>query len=237
MKIALVDDDAICGQFAEHALHEGGYVAEIFTSVGAFKRAFQRDTFDMIFLDWVMPEMTGIEVLTWLQQSAGSHVPVIMISSKADSADIAEALEAGADDYVVKPLDPTILLARVNALARRTYGKQRSDVALSINGVVLNPHSGQASVNGETIELTTKEFELAHSLFKNLGRPLSRSYLLETLWGKNRDVITRTLDAHISKIRRKLDLRPENGFVLQTIYGYGYRLELVDNGQAPEAAG
>lgn len=229
MKLALVDDDLVCSQLAAKTLHEAGYSAEIFTSVASFKSAYQRDTFDMVFLDWVMPETSGIEVLKWLRESAGSNVPVVMISAKVESDDIAEALDAGADDYVIKPFDSKVLLARVKALVRRVYDKQRSDGMLSINGVVLNPHTGLASLLDEPIELTTKEFELAHSLFRNLGRPLSRSYLLETIWGKNRDVITRTLDAHVSKIRRKLNLRPENGFVLQTIYGYGYRLELVED--------
>ncbi len=231
MKLALVDDDLVCSQLAAKTLLEAGYGAEIFTSVASFKNAYQRDTFDIVFLDWVMPELSGLEVLKWLRESAGSTVPVVMISARAESDDIAEALDAGADDYVTKPFDAKILLARVNALVRRVYDKQRSDSMISVNGVVLNPHSGLASFRDEPIELTTKEFELAHSLFRNLGRPLSRSYLLETIWGKNRDVITRTLDAHVSKIRGKLNLRPESGFVLQTIYGYGYRLELVDDGR------
>lgn len=235
MKLALVDDDIECSEYAARVLHDAGYTAEIFTSVASFKNAYQRDTFDIVFLDWVMPAATGIAVVAWLRQSSAPTVPVVMISSKAESDDIAEALDAGADDYVVKPVDPTILLARVKALLRRTYENQRAESDIAINGVVLNPQSGLATVHGEPIEITTKELELAYAFFANIGRPLARSYLLETIWGKNRNVITRTLDAHVSKIRRKLALRAENGFVLQTIYSYGYRLELIPD--AADSAG
>lgn len=227
MRLAIVDDTPQDAVLAQDILRREGHGVEMFHSIGAFKRAIQRDTYDLLFLDWVMPEATGIEVLQWLKESGPPSLPVIMVSNKDANDDIVTALDAGADDYVTKPFDETVLVARVRALARRVYAKNTSNRIL-VKGVELLPSAEIALVNGEKVDLSTMEFRLALMLLDNLGRPLSRTYLLETIWGRNREVVTRTLDVHISKIRSKLNLHPEAGFRLYNIYGYGYRLGLID---------
>lgn len=227
MKLAIVDDDADDAEFASSKLREAGHAVDVFNSVGEFRRRIRHQTFDLAVFDWNMPEMSGFELLIWLREIGAPELPVIMATARSDTEDVALALDAGADDYVTKPFEPSVLLARINAVARRTIAKQKNDGMLRIGDLVLNGDSGRVWLNNEEILLTTKEFELAFMLLSNPGRPLSRTYLLESIWGTNPDVITRTLDVHISKIRTKLHLRPEHGFTLSTIYGYGYRLELI----------
>lgn len=228
VKLAVVDDNKEHADFARDILQHAGHVVEDFQSISGFQRRIRRDTFDLVMLDWTMPEMSGLDVLTWLRETGAPGMPVIMVSSRADTDDIAQALEAGADDYVTKPYDRAILLARLRAVARRTFEKSKTDAPIAVKAIRLKPGSGQAWVADEEISLTAKEFALAAMLLSNLGRPLSRGYLLEMIWGKHQDVVTRTLDAHISKVRTKLRMRPQDGFALTTIYGYGYRLEVID---------
>lgn len=227
MKLVIVDDTPDDAMLAQAILRREGHSVELFHSIRDFKRAVQRDTYDLLFLDWVMPEATGIEVLEWLKENGPPALPVIMVSAKDNSADIVTALDAGADDYITKPLDEGVLIARVKALARRVHTTKTSNRVL-VKSIELIPSAEVALVNGEKVELSTMEFRLALMLLDNLGRPLSRTYLLETIWGRNREVVTRTLDVHVSKIRAKLNLHPENGFRLYNIYGYGYRLGLID---------
>ena len=147
------------------------------------------------------------------------------MTSRSDSADIVSALEAGADDYIIKPEEPTVLIARVRSALRRampqtivqrfqTYGDFQFD--RSTNTVVKD---------GNPVSLTPKEFALAELFLKNGHRPLSRGYILQAVWNSVADLPTRTLDMHVSRVRAKLSLNPENGFRLQTVFGYGYRFE------------
>ncbi|RJF90231.1 response regulator transcription factor [Sphingomonas cavernae] len=228
MKLAIVDDDAGDAAHASRMLREAGHAIESFSSIEEFKRHVRRDTFDLAVLDWNMPEMSGIELLTWIREVGAPELPVIIVTARTETQDVTMALDAGADDYVTKPLAGPILLSRIKAVARRTVAKPKVNDILCVKDIVLHAASGKARLAADEILLTAKEFELAAILLTNLGRALSRRYLLETIWGANPNVFTRTVDAHISKVRTKLCLRPEWGFALRTIYGYGYRLESIE---------
>jgi DNA-binding response OmpR family regulator len=147
---------------------------------------------------------------------------VFFITHRDDEADIVEALEKGADDYLVKPVSREVTLARVKALVRRHTGHQE---ILKIGDLILDKEVKKVLLGGEPLEMTEKEFQLAWMLVSNVGRLLSRDHLLETIWGVGPDLITRTVDTHISRLRRKLKLTPENGWRLKAIYHQGYRLE------------
>jgi DNA-binding response OmpR family regulator len=151
-----------------------------------------------------------------------------MLSSRSAEEDIVAGLSAGADDYVVKPVAPAVLLARVNALARRAYPPPPPDGIETFGDYLFDMRNETVELVGQQIMLTAKEFALALLLFRNIHRPLSRAYIFEALWGGNPDLSTRTLDAHISNVRTKLNLRPGNGYKLVPIYAYGYRLETHD---------
>jgi DNA-binding response OmpR family regulator len=137
-------------------------------------------------------------------------------------------LNLGADDYVVKPVSAGVLLARVNSLLRRAYPSKLPAVKEAFGDFEFDRSLEQVILRGNLMELTAKEFALALLLFQHLGRPLSRAHMSEMVWKQASDIPTRTIDTHISTLRAKLDLRPESGYRLTPIYGYGYRLERIE---------
>jgi DNA-binding response OmpR family regulator len=181
-----------------------------------------RETFDVLVLDWMMPDMTGLDVLDWLRQLE-NHTPVLFLTSRDAEEDIVTALTHGADDYLVKPARSGELLARLRALQRRADG------AAGASSLTVGPYEFDAGLSvvrlhGEILELTQRQYELALVLFRNTGRLLSRQYLLEAVWGLNDNVQTRTLDIHISQLRNQLSLA-DNGWRIHSVYAHGYRLE------------
>lgn len=233
MKVALLDDDQSHNALVTSVLDPAGFVCTSFTSPTRLLAELRKQTFDLIILDWNMPELSGVETLKRLREDPATAPPVLLLTSRSVEADLVEGLNAGADDYIVKPLQPQVLLARVNAVVRRIHRPPSQPQTETFGQYRLDPGAHTASWNGHVETLTPKEFQLASLLFGNLSRPLSREYLLRRIWGQRPDLETRTLDAHVSRLRSKLHLRPSNGFRLSTVYGFGYRLEACD----PDATG
>lgn len=206
-------------------LQEAGHTVVPFARSAAFLRALRHDSFDMFIFDWLLPEMTGIEVLRQIRKESRSDVPVMFVTQQDRESDIVEALGSGADDYMVKPVSRAELLARIKALARRGAHPSSSDTAqLDVPPYCIDLGAKKISVEGQFVDLTSKEFELARFLFQNQGRIVSRSHILESVWGTNAAVNTRTVDTHASRIRSKLQL-PEHDWHLNAVYQHGYRLE------------
>ncbi|HEX9806134.1 MAG TPA: response regulator transcription factor [Alteraurantiacibacter sp.] len=228
MRIAILEDDLSLANYIEKSLNDGGHSCDLFIDGKQLLRALRRETFDILILDWNVPGLSGHEVLLWMKENLDSSPPALMLSSRSAEEDIVAGLSAGADDYVVKPVAPAVLLARVNALARRAYPPPPPDGIETFGDYLFDMRNEAVEFAGQQIVLTAKEFGLALLLFRNIHRPLSRAYIFEALWGGNPDLSTRTLDAHISNVRTKLNLRPGNGYKLVPIYAYGYRLETHD---------
>ena len=225
MRIAIVDDDEGSIDFVSQVLEQAGHICVPFHRSRDVPMALQRDTYDLLILDWNMPEMTGMDIIAWARANPPTCPPPIMLTSRSDKDDIASALNAGADDFIVKPESAVVITARVEALLRRTAA-QPADNRIETHGpYVFDRLNESATLNGEPIVLTSKEFALARLFFANLHKPLSRRYLMETVWKSVAELSTRTLDMHVSRIRAKLNLRSDNGYRLQTVFGYGYRLE------------
>ena len=224
MRIAILEDDRALADQISHALEESGHGSQLFRTGTALVTALKRDTFDILVIDWNLPDMSGVDVLGWARDHLESPPPVLFVTSRADEADIVRALNLGADDYVVKPIKVTELQARIGALLERRFSAQTADVQHF--GDIRFDLGRQIVVVGDSeIVVTNKEFSLALLLFQNLDCPLSRAYLLDKIWAISPDLQTRTLDAHVSRIRSKLGLRPESGYRLTPVYSYGYRLE------------
>jgi DNA-binding response OmpR family regulator len=225
MKCAVLDDDKAQTGLVEKLLADAGHSCEVFHQGRTLIGRLRQDTFDLLVIDWNMPGMSGIEVLENVRQGQHANLPILMITSRADDADVVTGLSAGADDYIVKPLNPVVFMARVEAALRRAQLNRPARSSASWGAYSFDVPTETATVNGEVVKLTAKELALAMMLFENMSRPLSRSYLLESIWGQSPDAETRTLDAHVSRIRSKLNLRAENGFRVLPVYSYGYRLE------------
>ena len=227
MRIAILEDDNVLANYVEKFLTDSGHVCEIFREGQFLIRALHRETFDLLILDWNVPGTTGHEVLQWMAENLEARPPSLMLTRRSTEEDIVAGLSAGADDYVVKPVTAPVLLARVNALARRAYPVPPGNVE-TFGPYRFDTRAESVTLAEQPVALTAKEFALAILLFRNMHRAMSRAYIFETLWGKNPDLPTRTLDAHISNVRTKLNLRPSNGFKLVPIYAYGYRLEALE---------
>lgn len=237
MRCAVLDDDKAQTELVVKLLADVGYHCEVFHQGRTLINRLRQDTFDLLVIDWNMPGMSGIEVLKSVRQGQHASLPVLMITSRSDDEDVVEGLAAGADDYIVKPLHPQIFIARVDAALRRAMLNRPAKRSATFGSYVFDVPTETVMIAGAPVKLTAKEFALALTLFENLSRPMSRSYLLDSIWGQSPEAETRTLDAHVSRIRSKLNLRAENGFRVTPVYSYGYRLEATNAaGIAPTGA-
>jgi len=170
-------------------------------------------------------------VLRKLRDEMQDMTPVLVATVKNEERDIVWALESGADDYLVKPVRRRELIARAEAICRRSGGSRSEADEYNASPYAMDLRQKRASLHGDEISLTNREFELAMFFFRNAGRVVSRAHILEAIWGiDNSDVSTRTVDTHISRLRKKMQLNEDNGWKLSAIYQHGYRLEQL--GQA-----
>jgi DNA-binding response OmpR family regulator len=227
MQIALLEDDPDQAELLELWLMEAGHKTVCFGNGHEAIRGLLHASFDLLILDWIVPGLDGLEVLDWVREHIDWPMPVLFITRRDKESDVVTALERGADDYMPKPIKRREMLARIQVIMRRGRAPQHTGSVIEYPPYTLNGTRRQVECNGTKIVLTEKEFDLALLLFRNSGRALSRSYILENVWGKKPNIITRTVDTHISRLRRKLDIKPENGWQLISIYQHGYRLEQI----------
>jgi DNA-binding response OmpR family regulator len=227
MRIAVLEDDSAQVDFVCQTLSADGHVCHAFSTGTALVRELRHQTFDLLVLDWNVPDMSGKEVLRWVRKSLSDQLPVLFMTSRSHEEDIASVLHSGADDYIVKPVSVGILLARVKSLLRRSYQFNHSSTTETFGEVTFDLKSNLVLIRGTPVPLMQKQFELALLLFQHLSRPLSRAYIRDVVWKQAVDVPSRTIDTHVSSLRTKLGLRPANGYRLSPVYGYGYRLERV----------
>lgn len=229
VRIALLEDDAAQAETLAEWLHEAGHDVHVFGLGRDLVRHVSRESFDTFLIDWMLPDQNGRDVLRWLRQDRGETAPAIFVTSRNTEEDIVNGLSAGADDYMIKPIRRRELLSRLEAIWRRNRLHEAGQEIIDAAPFRLDLKHRTVSRDGRPLEnLTDKEFSLAVFLFQNLGRLLSRGHLLEAIWGLNATIPTRTLDTHISRLRKKLELYPANGFRLVPAYNYGYRLDQVE---------
>jgi two-component system, OmpR family, response regulator RegX3 len=224
MRVAILEDDAEQAALMRSYLTEAGHDCQCYSSGKSLIVAAGRESFDLFVLDWQVPDLSGEEVLRWVRQHVATPVPVMFVTNRDSETDIVSALEQGADEYMKKPISRPELLARIGALLRRAYPQKNAE-SLTVDAYSFDLKHQSLSMGGSLVELTQKEFDLALFLFQNLGRLLSRGHILGAVWGRAVEIPSRTMDTHVSRIRTKLNLRPESGFKLTPVYNYGYRLE------------
>lgn len=233
-KIFIVEDDEeIAGLLEFNLLKQGYAVARAAGGREALNR-LREEKPDLILLDLMLPELDGYEVCRTLRAwDDYKKIPVIMLTAKSEELDVVLGLELGADDYVIKPFSVRELLSRIKAHLRRnddppkdTRQQGQEDVeSLRVGDVVLKPAEYRVYVREKAVNLTQKEFELLKLLMSNKGRVLKRDLLLETIWGYDADIDTRTVDVHIRYLRQKIEADPANPRYIKTTRGVGYFLD------------
>lgn len=251
MRIAVLEDDThqrvhvIRALDQQMALPEERVTIVPFDKGEALRRALRLDTFDLLILDSTVPDLDGIDLLRWLRDFQKDETPVLMLSVHGSDRQIAEALDEGANDYVVKPFRSVELCARVRRLLKQrnhqtqatavtqTPLQERYGAWLFDRGPLVVEFSSPTSEVPQRCEVTDREFRMALALFRHIGQPVSRTYLLEQASHRGETLSSRALDSHIYRLRNKLGLHPANGVQLQTVYGQGYRLEWVHSEVTP----
>lgn len=221
-KILLVEDDGETAAYVANGLREEGHLVEAVTdgSEGLFRATCE--SFDLIILDRMVPALDGLSALKALR-AAGIATPVLILSALASVSDRIDGLDAGSDDYLVKPFAFAELLARVNALLRRSEARPPADPRIVVGDLEIDPLSRTVKRAGRPIELKPREYRLLEYFARNHGRVVTRTMLLEQVWDYHFDPGTNVIDVHVSRLRRRL----EEGFerpILHTVRGAGYRL-------------
>ncbi len=228
MRVALLEDDPAQAELMRVWLEGDGHECHGFALGKSLIRCLQRDTFDLIILDWMLPDIEGIQVVQWIRAHLDWPVPVLFVTARDAEADVVSALESGADDYMSKPVKRFEMIARIRAITRRALPSNEDGNLITLGAYQINNQIRSVQVNGQPVELTQKEFDLVWFLFRNVGRVLSRGHILEGVWGFSPSLNTRTVDTHISRIRTKLALKGDHGWQLRAVYQHGYRLERTD---------
>lgn len=217
-----VDDDRTIRDIEVYTLEQTGFQARGFADGPSMLKALDAEIPDLIILDIMMPEMDGTEVLKNLRSNAKyKDIPVIMATAKGTEMDKIIGLNSGADDYLVKPFGVMEMVARVNAVLRRTK-KDVSSQALTVGGILLKEQEHKVIVAGDDVVLTHKEFDLLKLFMQNVGMVFSRDKLMSELWGLEYVGESRTVDMHIKTLRQKLG---SAGGQIKTVIGVGYKLE------------
>ena len=225
MRISVLDNDTTQAELICQVLNGAGHSCQAYDSGKDLLGQLRKDSTDLLIVDWQVTDVPAAELLRRAKEKLAPNTPTMFLAGSAAEDDIVAGVTAGADDYLVKPLRRGELVARTQALLRRAYPSQNGAEQLQFGPYVFETRPGRLLMDGEQIEVTHKEFNLALLFFRNLGRPLSRAYIHESIWVRETAVPSRTMDTHVSRVRNKLRLRPENGFRLVPDYSYGYRLE------------
>lgn len=221
LKILVVDDESRMRKLVRDFLVKSNYeVVEAEDGAAALDLFFESNDIDLVILDVMMPKMDGWQVCKEIR--AYSKVPIIMLTAKADERDELLGFELGVDEYISKPFSPKILVARVEAILRRT-NQISADELLEAGGIKLDKAAHSVTVDGQPVELSYKEFELLSYFMENKGIALSREKILNSVWNYDYFGDARTIDTHVKKLRSKMG---EKGDFIKTIWGMGYKFEV-----------
>ena len=221
IKVLVVDDESRMRKLVKDFLTREGYtVLEAGDGMEAMDIFYADKDIALIILDVMMPKMDGWQACREIRES--SKVPIIMLTARSEERDELQGFELGVDEYISKPFSPKILVARVNAILRRTLGNVGGDV-LEAGGIVLDKAAHIVKIDGESVDLSYKEFELLSYFIENQGIALSREKILNNVWNYDYFGDARTIDTHVKKLRSKLG---DKGEYIRTIWGMGYKFEV-----------
>jgi DNA-binding response OmpR family regulator len=218
-KILIIEDERDVADLLEMSFRKAGFKTTTAVDGAAGLQRARDDCPDFIILDLMLPRMSGLEVCRILKSdTATSHIPILMLTAKAEEIDRIVGLEFGADDYVTKPFSPREVTLRTKAILRRG---EKQEETLQAGAISIDPARHQVRVNGKRVHLTSLEFKLLRTLMQRRGRVQDRDKLLNDVWGYESVIDTRTVDTHVRRLREKLG---KAGDIVQTVRGFGYRL-------------
>lgn len=230
--IAVLEDDPAQSAWLQNILLPAGFKCRAFDNGSDLLSALRTpDAFQLLLLDWELPGISGMEVLRWVRANLSGDLPVIFVTSRTLESDLVEGLDAGANDYLCKPCRPAELLARIRALLRSHQAPASPESSFQLRDFSVDTHAREIRLRGETIRMTPKEFDLSALFLRHPWRLFSRDDLSLLVWNREIPSTSRTLDTHLSNIRKKLQLGPASGTLLNASYTLGYRLELLDDEQ------
>ena len=220
IKVLMVDDESRMRKLVSDFLTRKGYIViEAGDGEEALDRFYADKDISLVILDVMMPKMNGWDVCREIRKN--SKVPIIMLTAKSDESSELNGFECGADEYIAKPFSPKILTARVDALIRRSYSIDSSEVT-DVGGIIIDKAAHIVKIDGQEIDLSFKEFELLTYFVDNKGLALSREKILNNVWNYDYFGDARTIDTHVKKLRSKLG---DKGELIKTIWGMGYKLD------------
>jgi len=220
IRIMVADDESRMRQLVKDFLKKAGYeVIEAADGEEALDRFYEDKDISLIICDVMMPKINGFEVVKEIRQS--SKVPIIMLTARGEESDELSGFDLGVDEYITKPFSPKILVARVEAILRRSNSLGENNI-LSAGGIEMNIEAHEVKIDGKVINLSFKEFELLHYFVVNEGVALSREKILNNVWNYDYFGDARTIDTHVKKLRSKLG---DKGSYIKTIWGMGYKFE------------
>ena len=224
-RVLVVEDEESFSDALSYMLRKEGFEVLVAPTGTSALTQFDRTGADIVLLDLMLPEMSGTEVCRQLRQR--SHVPIIMVTARDSEIDKVVGLEIGADDYVTKPYSPRELVARIRAVLRRqgTEPAEASTSTLAAGPVRMDVERHVVTVDGTSVQLPLKEFELLELLLRNAGRVITRGQLIDRVWGADYVGDTKTLDVHVKRLRSKLEPEPSAPRHIVTVRGLGYKLE------------
>lgn len=224
LKVLVVDDEMRIRKLVRDFLVKKDYeVVEAGDGEEALDLFYQDKAISLVILDVMMPKMNGCQVCREIRES--STVPIIMLTAKSEEGDELNGFESGADEYIAKPFSPKILVARVEAILRRTNGSEKKGNIIEMGGIHVDKEAHQVLVDGINVDLSYKEFELLTYFMENPGIALSREKILNGVWNYDYFGDARTIDTHVKKLRAKLG--EKSGQYIQTIWGLGYKFEIT----------
>jgi two-component system OmpR family response regulator len=219
MKVLVVEDETRIAQFIEMGLREQGWTVDLQHRGDDAQALLQNNVYDVIILDIMIPGSDGLSLLRWLRDR-GDSVPVILVTARNRLDERVEGLQLGADDYITKPFYVEELVARIQAVIRRSSGHEATQ--RQVGALVLNLPRREASVEGRCVELTAREFNLLEYLTRTPGRVYTRTQILEHVWDLHFDPSTNIVDVYIQRLRKKLGIEKDS--LIETIRGVGYRI-------------
>ena len=221
IKVLMVDDESrMCKLVSDFLTRKGYIVIEAGDGEEALDRFYADKDISLVILDVMMPKMNGWDVCREIRKN--SKVPIIMLTAKSDESSELNGFECGADEYIAKPFSPKILTARVDALIRRSYSIDSSEVT-DVGGIIIDKAAHIVKIDGQEIDLSFKEFELLTYFVDNKGLALSREKILNNVWNYDYFGDARTIDTHVKKLRKKLG---DKGDYIKTVWGMGYKFEI-----------